>query len=155
MTIKDQIRADINAFVKADNKLGSTTLRSVLGEIERKEKAGKTAVILSETETLAVLKKETAKRREMAVVYADAGRQESAEKESAEADIVAAYLPVELTQAEVEAIIDRAIADVKFANPDAEIGMRSMGAVMKNVTADVAGRFDGKKVSDLVKGKLG
>lgn len=99
-----------------------------------------------------MLQKEAAKRRDTAAIYSQAGEQDRAGREVAEAEAIEAYLPKPLTREEIEAIVDQAIAAI--TSDGTELTMPQMGHLMKPVTAMVAGRFDGKAVSDIVRGKL-
>ena len=149
MTLKDQLKNDVVAHMKAGNKTALTTVRNVLGEISTREKSGKTPVELDDAQVTSLLQKEAAKRRDTARIFTEAGETDRAAAEVAEAEIIEAYLPKALTRDEVEAIVDEAIAALKADGQ--ELSMRSIGAVMKPVTAKVAGRFDGKSVSEIVR----
>lgn len=148
MTLKETIKSDIITGLKAGDELVVTTLRNAVAEIERREMAGKQRVELSDVETLAVIKGEINKRRETAKVYEDAGANDRAVREREEADFLSGYVPADLERADVEAIIEKAFADTGATT------MADMGAVMKQVTAEVAGRYSGKEISDIVRSKL-
>lgn len=152
MTLKEQLQADVTAHMKAGRKLELTTVRNVLGEIGTREKSGKTPVDLTDQEVISLLQKEAAKRRDTARIYVEAGQQDRADAEITEAEVVEAYLPEALSEEDVTAIVDSVIAELKASGT--ELGMRSMGQVMKPVTAKVAGRYDGKAVSDIVRSRL-
>ncbi|MFC7859694.1 GatB/YqeY domain-containing protein [Arthrobacter koreensis] len=152
MTLKEQLQADVTAHMKAGRKLELTTVRNVLGEIGTREKSGKTPVDLTDQEVISLLQKEAAKRRDTARIYVEAGQQDRADAEIAEAAVIEAYLPQALSEEDVTAIVDSVIAELKASGT--ELGMRSMGQVMKPVTAKVAGRYDGKAVSDIVRSRL-
>ncbi len=151
-TLKQRLHADVVVHMKDRNKTALTTVRNVLGEIETREKSGKTPIELDDTQVTALLQKEAAKRRDTARIYTEAGEGERAAAEIAEAEVIEAYLPEMLTPAEVEAIVDEAIAELGASGQ--ELTIRQMGAVMKPVTAKVAGRFDGKAVSEIVRTRL-
>ncbi|UKA64664.1 GatB/YqeY domain-containing protein [Arthrobacter sp. FW306-04-A] len=151
-TLKDRLHADVVVHMKDHNKTALTTVRNVLGEIETREKSGKTPIELDDTQVTALLQKEAAKRRDTARIYTEAGEAGRAAAEIAEAEVIEAYLPKMLTTTEVEAIVDETIAALKADG--LELTIRQMGAVMKPVTAKVAGRFDGKLVSDIVRTRL-
>jgi uncharacterized protein YqeY len=151
-TLKERLHADVVVHMKDRNRVALTTVRNVLGEIETREKSGKTPVELSDAEVTALLQKEAAKRRDTARIYTEAGESDRAAAETAEAEIIEGYLPKPLTAAEVEAIVDETIAALKADG--VELSARQMGAVMKPVTAKVAGRFDGKAVSEMVRSRL-
>ncbi|ACL41891.1 GatB/YqeY domain protein (plasmid) [Pseudarthrobacter chlorophenolicus A6] len=152
MTLKERLKEDVVAHMKAGHKTALTTVRNVLGEISTKEKAGKTPIELDDVQVTSLLQKEAAKRRDTARIYTEAGQGDRAAAEITEAEIIEAYLPKALTRDEVEVIVDEAINALKADGQ--ELSMRSIGAVMKPVTAKVAGRFDGKTVSEIVRGRL-
>lgn len=152
MSLKDRLKADVVEHMKAGNKTALTTVRNVLGEISTREKSGKTPVDLDDAQVTALLQKEAAKRRDTAKIYTEAGESDRAAAEVAEAEVIEAYLPKPLTREEVEAIVDEEIAALKADGR--ELSMRSIGTVMKPVTARVAGRFDGKTVSEIVRSRL-
>ena len=141
MTLKERLKEDVVAYMKAGNRTALTTVRNVLGEISTREKSGKTPVELDDAQVTTLLHNEAAKRRDTARIYTEAGEADRASAEVAEAEIIEAYLPKALTRGEVEAIVDKVIAALR--------------AEMKPVTAEVAGRFDGKTVSDIVRSRLG
>lgn len=151
-TLKERLHADVVAHMKDRNKVALTTVRNVLGEIETREKSGKTPVELNDTQVTALLQKEAAKRRDTARIYTEAGEADRAAAEIAEAVIIEAYLPKPLTEADVEAIVDETIAALRADG--VELSIRQLGAVMKPVTAKVAGRFDGKAVSEIVRNRI-
>jgi uncharacterized protein YqeY len=151
-TLKERLQADVVGHMKAGNRTALTTVRNVLGEITTREKSGKTPVELDDAQITALLQKEAAKRRDTARIYTEAGEADRAAAEIAEAEVIEAYLPAPLTEADVEAIVDEAIADLEAGGT--ELSPRQMGLVMKPVTAKVAGRFDGKAVSEIVRRRL-
>jgi uncharacterized protein YqeY len=151
-TLKERLHTDVVSHMKDRNKVALTTVRNVLGEIETREKSGKTPVELTDAEVTSLLQKEAAKRRDTARIYTEAGEEGRATAEIAEAEIIEAYLPKALTPAEVEAIVDETIAALKADG--VELSIRQLGAVMKPVTAKVAGRFDGKTVSEIVRNRI-
>jgi len=151
-TLKARLHQDVITHMKGGNKVALNTVRNVLGEISTREKSGKTPVELDDAQVTALLQKEAAKRRDTARIYTGAGESDRAAAEIAEAEVIEAYLPKPLSRPEVEAIVDEEIAALRAEGQ--ELGMRQMGAVMKAVTAKVAGRFDGKAVSDLVRSRL-
>ena len=151
-TLKQRLHADVVVHMKDRNKTALTTVRNVLGEIETREKSGKTPVELDDTQVTALLQKEAAKRRDTARIYTEAGEGDRAAAEIAEAEVIEAYLPAMLTPAEVEEIVDEAIAGLRASGQEPTI--KQMGAVMKPVTAKVSGRFDGKAVSEIVRARL-
>lgn len=152
MSLKEKLKGDVVAHMKAGNKTALTTVRNVLGEIETREKSGKTPVELDDLQVTALLQKEAAKRRDTAATYSAAGHDDRAQAEIAEAEVIEAYLPKALTREEAEAIIGAVIAEM--GADGTVLTMRSMGAVMKSVTPKIGGRFDGKAVSEIVKARL-
>ncbi|NUL44212.1 GatB/YqeY domain-containing protein [Cellulosimicrobium funkei] len=153
-TLKNRLRDDTTTALKSGDKLRLSTLRGVLGEIETREKSGKTPLELDDAQVEALLRKEATKRHETADIYTQAGEAERAAQEKAEALVIEAYLPQMLTEGDVVRIIDEAIAEFTQQSGEAPT-MRQMGQVMKPVTAEIAGRFDGKQVAGLVKARLG
>ena len=151
MTLKEQLRADLTTAMKARDEVRSSTLRMVLTAITNAEVAGKEARELSDDDVIGVLTSEAKKRREAATAFAEGGRQESAEKEKAEAAVIATYLPEQLSEAEVAELVTAAIAQVGAAGE----GMRAMGKVMGVVQPQVKGRADGGVVAAEVRRQLG
>ena len=149
--LKDQLRADLTASMKARDEVRSSTLRMVLTAITNAEVAGKEARELSDAEIVDVLGSEAKKRRESVVAYREAGRAELADKEQAEANILAEYLPEQLTEDEIKALVTETIA----ATGAAELGPRGIGKVMGALQPKVKGKADGAVVSAEVKRQLG
>ena len=108
--LKDRLRSDLTASIKARDELRSSTLRMVLSAITNAEVAGKQARELSDDDVLGVLTTEAKKRREASTAFADAGRTELADKETAEAAIIAEYLPEQLSAEEIADLVTSAIA---------------------------------------------
>ena len=149
--LKDQLRADLTAAMKALDEMRSATLRMVLTAITNAEVAGKEARELSDDDVLTVLTSEAKKRREAAVAFADGGRAEMAAKEQSEGEIIAEYLPTPLSAAEIAELVTAAIAQTGAA----EEGMRAMGKVMGVLTPQVKGKADGGAVAAEVRRQLG
>ncbi len=147
-SLKERLSADMIAALKARDELTTSTLRMALAAVGVAEVAGKQKRELSDDEVLAVLKKEAKKRTEAAAAFADAGRAEQAAKERAEEEVLAKYLPVQLSDEEIAAIVGRALADGGFEGPGA------MGQAMKAAQAAIAGRADGGKVAAEVRKQL-
>lgn len=150
-TLKDRLRADLTTAIKARDEVSSGTLRMVLTAVTNAEVAGKVSRELDDDEVTAVLATEAKKRREAATAYDDAGRAELADKERAEGEVIARYLPEPLTDTELAALVDAAIEQTGAAGE----GMRAMGRVMGVVTPQVKGRADGGRVAALVRARLG
>jgi uncharacterized protein len=151
MGLKDQLRSDLTSAMKARDEVRSSTLRMVLTAITNAEVAGKEARELSDDEIIGVLTSEAKKRREAATAFAEGGRQASAEKEQAEAAVIADYLPEQLSEAEIAGLVTAAIEQVGAAGE----GMRAMGKVMGVVQPQVKGRADGGAVAAEVRRQLG
>jgi uncharacterized protein YqeY len=148
--LKDRLRQDLTTAIKSRDALRSSTLRMVLSGITNAEVAGKEARELSDDDIIGVLSTEAKKRREAATAFADAGRTELADKETAEAAIIADYLPEQLDAAAVAEIVTAAIQQTGAA---AE-GMRAMGKVMGVLHPQVRGRADGGAVAAEVRRQL-
>jgi uncharacterized protein YqeY len=134
--------------MRARDKVRSGALRMALTSITNEEVAGKEARELSDDEVLKVLAKEAKKRKEAATAYRDAGHPERAEAEEAELAVLEAYLPAQLGDAELEALVSQAVTETGAT------GMPQMGQVMKAAQALVAGRADGGRVAAAVKAAL-
>lgn len=151
--LKAQIRADLTAAMKARDTVVTGTLRMVLAAITTAEVAGDTAKELTDDEIIAVLGKESKKRHESMEIYRGAGRDELADKESAEAAIIEAYLPAQLTDEELSAIVAAEIASMTSSSGEA-VGMKQMGLVIKAVKARAGAQADGSRVAAAVKSAL-
>jgi uncharacterized protein YqeY len=147
-TLKAQLRSDLTSAMKARDELRSATIRMALTAITNEEVAGEVARELSDDEVLKVLGREAKKRKEAAEAFAGAGRAEQAAREVAEGEVLAAYLPAQLSDEELHALVDTAVAESGAEGP------RAMGAVMKVLTPRVAGRADGSRVAAAVKARL-
>lgn len=149
--MKDQLRTDLTASIKARDALRSSTLRLVLTAITTAEVAGKEAREIGDDEVMTVLGSEVKKRREAAEAFAGAGRTQMAEKESAEAAILAEYLPAQMSVEQLTEVVAAAVASTGAADE----GMRAMGKVMGTVTPQTKGRADAGVVAAEVKRQLG
>ena len=147
-TLKDSLTADMRAALKARDELTTSTLRMALAAIGNAEVAGKAKRELSDDEVLAVLTKESKKRREAATAFAEAGRDAQAAKERAEGEILDRYLPKQLGDAELAELVAVALAEGGFN------GMGQMGPAMKAAQAAVAGRAEGGRVAAEVRRQL-
>ena len=149
--LKDRLRADLTTSIKARDELRSSTLRMVLTAITNAEVAGKQSRELTDDDIVGVLSSEAKKRREAAEAFADAGRTESAEKERAEAEMLADYLPEQLDEDAIRDLVTSTIASLGAG----EEGMRAMGRVMGALQPQVRGRADGGAVAAEVRRQLG
>jgi uncharacterized protein len=146
--LKSTLRADLHMSMREHDKVRSSTLRMALTAVTNEEVSGTTSRELSDDEVLKVLAKEAKKRREAATAYMEAKRPELAAKEEAELVFLEAYLPAQLSDAELQALVSQAI------NETGATGMPQMGIVMKSATTLVAGRAEGGRIAALVKSAL-
>ncbi len=147
MAILEQIKGDIAGAMRAGEKGRVAALRLVLSELQKAAKDDSGAA-LSEDGELAVLRRERKRRLESAKAFRDAGREDLAAGEESEAQLIGAYLPAELSQQELTAIVERAVRESGAES------VKDMGGAMKSAIAAVAGRADGKRVSELVRAAL-
>lgn len=141
MAVIEQVQDDVKAAMKAGDRERVATLRLVLSELQKAEKEGG-------DDEVAVLRRERKRRHEAATAYREAGRDELAEAEEAEAAVIEEYLPAELSDDELAVIVDEAIAESGAESP------AEMGAVMKIAMGKAAGRADGARVSSMAKERL-
>lgn len=146
--LKERLRADLNEAIRARDQVRLRTLRLALTSITNEEVSGASARDLTDEEIIRVLTREARKRREAAEAFSAAGRAEQAEAERAEGDVLAAYLPAQLSDDELAALVAAAIDETGAT------GMSAMGQVMKTVTPRVAGRADGARVAAEVRRRL-
>jgi uncharacterized protein YqeY len=146
--LKSKLQEDLTAAIKERDELRSSTLRMTLAAITKEEVAGKEKRELSDDEVLKVITKEAKKRREAADAFAEGGRAESAEREKAEGELLATYLPKQLSDEELTDLVAQAVEEAKAAGAE---GPRAMGAVMKIVNPKVAGLAEGGRVAATVK----
>jgi uncharacterized protein YqeY len=149
--LKDRLRADLTTAIKARDEVRSSTLRMVLTSITNAEVAGKAARELTDEDVLGVLTSEGKKRREAAEAFEQAGRTEQAAKERAEFEVLADYLPEQLGDEEIAALVTEAIESTGAR----EEGVRAMGKVMGVLQPKVKGRADGGAVAAEVRRQLG
>jgi uncharacterized protein YqeY len=147
--LKDQLRSDLTTAMKSRDELRTATLRMALAAVSAEEVAGKEARELSDDEVQAVLRREAKKRREAADAFAEAGRTQQADRERAEGDVLAGYLPAQMEDADLAALVADVITQTG-AN-----GMKDMGKVMGAANKAVAGRADGSRVAAEVRRQLG
>ncbi|GAA2429885.1 GatB/YqeY domain-containing protein [Streptomyces macrosporus] len=150
-TLKTRLQDDLTAAIKGRDELRSSTLRLTLTAIQKEEVAGESARELSDAEVEKIIAREAKKRREAADAFAKGGRAEQAERERAEGEVLAEYLPKQLTDEELDALVAEAVAEAKAAGAE---GPKAMGAVMKIVNPKVAGRAEGGRVAAAVKKRL-
>ena len=141
MQVAERIKSDVASAMKAGERDRVAALRLVLSELQKAEKDG-------DSDELAVLRRERKRRREAAEAYRNGGREDLAGQEDFEARAIEAYLPAELSDAELDALVARAVAETGAEGP------RDMGKAIKHVMAAAGGRADGRRVSTKVKEAL-
>lgn len=146
--LKDRLQADLTTAMRGRDELATATLRMALAAVTTEEVAGSAARELSDDEVLRVLAREAKKRREAAEAFSSAGRTELAQRERDEGGVLARYLPQQLDDAGIAAVVAEAIAETGAT------GMPQMGAVMKAAQGKAAGRADGKRLSTEVRRQL-
>ena len=146
--LKERLRADLNTAMRERDQVRLRTLRMALTSITNEEVSGQSARDLSDDEVVKVLTREAKKRREAAEAFESAGRDEQAAAERAEGDVLASYLPAQLTDDELTSLVAGVIAETGAS------GMPAMGQVMKAVTPRTAGRADGARVAAEVRRQL-
>ena len=151
MSLKERLRTDLTASIKARDEVRSSTLRMVLTSITNAEVAGKESRELTDEDVLGVLTSESKKRREAAEAFADAGRDQQAAKEKAEAAVIADYLPEQLSTEEIDALVKETVDELGVRDD----GMKAMGRVMGVLTPKTKGRADGGAVAAAVRRELG
>jgi uncharacterized protein len=142
VAIAEQIKRDVTTAMKAGERDRVSALRLVLSELQKAEKEGA-------SDELGVLRRERKRRRESEQAYREAGRGELAAAEAYEAELIETYLPAELSDDELDALVARALAETGAAGP------RDMGKAIKHVMEASGGRADGRRVSTKVKEALG
>ena len=148
MSLKEKLQNDLTAAMRARDEIKSSTIRMILTSIKNEEVSGKEARDLSDAEVITVLSREAKKRREAAEAFDQAGAKDRADQERAEGVVIAEYLPKQLSEDEIKALIAEAIAETG-AN-----SLAQMGIVMKSLQPKTAGKADGGLVSSLVKAAL-
>jgi len=149
MSLKERLRSDLTTAMKSRDELRAATLRMALTAITNEEVAGKQARVLSDDDVVTVLTREAKKRREAAEAFADADRTELAARERAEGEVLAEYLPAQLGDDELSALVRSAIAESGAEGP------KAMGQVMSVLQPQVAGRAEGGRVAAEVRRQLG
>ncbi|HEY0165755.1 MAG TPA: GatB/YqeY domain-containing protein [Jatrophihabitans sp.] len=146
--LKAQLKADLTTAMKGRDELSTATLRMLLTAVSTEEVSGSSARELTDDEVLKVIGREAKKRREAAEAFGSAGRAEQAARELAEETVLNRYLPRQLADAELATLVTEAVRESGATEA------RQMGQVMKLLTPKVAGRADGKRLSDEVRRQL-
>jgi uncharacterized protein YqeY len=149
MGLKEKLQSDLTDAIRSRAEVKSGTIRMLLAAITTEEVSGKAARVLKDDEIITVLSREAKKRREAVEAYVAAKRDDLADKERAEGEIIAEYLPAQLSEDEIKKMIEDAISETGAAGP------AGMGLVMKVLSPKIAGKADGGVVSGLVKAALG
>ncbi|HVQ88097.1 MAG TPA: GatB/YqeY domain-containing protein [Actinomycetes bacterium] len=148
MTLKAQLQDDLTTAMKARDTVRLATIRMALTAVTNEEVAGKQSRELTDDDVLKVLARELKKRKEAATAFSEAGKDDRAQAELAEAAVLEEYLPAQLSDDELVALVTAAVAESGATNP------QGMGAVMKIVQPKIAGRADGSRVAAEVKRQL-
>jgi uncharacterized protein YqeY len=141
MAIVEQVSADVTAAMRSGEKERVGALRLILSELRKAEKEGR-------EDEQTVLRRERKRRLEAARAYQEAGREDLATSEEREAQLIAGYLPAELSQSQLQELVEQAVRD------SGATSVRDMGTAMKAAMAAVEGRAEGKRVSELVRAAL-
>ena len=149
MGLKEKLQSDLTDAIRSRAEVKSGTIRILLAAITTEEVSGKAARVLKDDEIITVLSREAKKRREAVEAYVAAKRDDLADKERAEGEVIAQYLPAQLSEDEIKKMIADAISETGAAGP------AGMGLVMKVLSPKIAGKADGGVVSGLVKAALG
>jgi uncharacterized protein YqeY len=150
-SLKGRLREDLTAAMRARDEVAKSTLRSVLTSISKAEVAGKAQSTLNDDQVIGVIRSELGKRKEAAEIYEKAGRDELAARERSEIEVLSPYLPPELDDDELGAIVAE---EVRAARDKGIEGPRAMGAVIKAVRERVGVRAGGSRIAQAVKAAL-
>jgi uncharacterized protein len=149
MGLKEKLQSDLTDAIRSRAEVKSGTIRMLLAAITTEEVSGKVARVLKDDEIITVLSREAKKRREAVEAYLAAKRDDLADKERAEGEVISQYLPAQLSEEEIKKMISDAISETGATGP------AGMGLVMKVLSPKIAGKADGGVVSGLVKSALG
>lgn len=150
-SLKERIREDLTAAMRAKDDTAKATLRSVITAISKAEVSGKKQTTLDDNQVIGVIRSELGKRKEAAEIYDKAGRDELAAQERSEAEILSVYMPEEIGDEELAAIVAEEVAGARNAGIE---GPRAMGAVIKAVRERVGATAEGSRISQVVKAAL-
>jgi uncharacterized protein YqeY len=147
--LKDRLQSDLTTAMKSRDELRTATLRMALTAVRMEEVSGKSARELDDAEVVSVLGRESKKRREATEAFDGAGRPDRAERERAEGEVLAGYLPAQLSDDDLRDLVTAAITETGAEGP------RGIGAVMRVVTPQTTGRAEGGRVAAEVRRQLG
>ena len=145
MGLKEKLQSDLTDAIRSKDGVKSGTIRMLLAAITNEEVAGKSAKVLSDAEVITVLSREAKKRREAVEAYTNAKRDDLANKEKEEAAVIALYLPEQLSETDIKKLITEAIAETNASGP------AGIGLVMKVLQPKIAGKADGKIVTQIIR----
>jgi uncharacterized protein YqeY len=147
--LKDRLQSDLTTAMKSRDELRTATLRMALTAVRMEEVSGKSARELDDAEVVTVLGRESKKRREAAEAFDGAGRPDRADRERAEGEVLAGYLPAQLSDDDLRDLVTAAITETGAEGP------RGIGAVVRVVSPQTAGRAEGGRVAAEVRRQLG
>jgi len=147
--LKDRLQSDLTTAMKSRDELRTATLRMALTAVRMEEVSGKSARELDDAEVVTVLGRESKKRREAAEAFDGAGRPDRADRERAEGEVLAGYLPAQLSDDDLRDLVTAAITETGAEGP------RGIGAVMRVVSPQTTGRAEGGRVAAEVRRQLG
>lgn len=147
MTLKDRLGEELKLAMKARDNVRTSTIRMVISVVKNREIDGRVA--LDDEGVLAVLTSAAKQRRESIEQFEKGGRTDLADQEKAELAIISSFLPEQMGEAEVEALVIQAVKD------SGAVGPKDMGKLMKELMPKVKGKADGKLVNELVKKHIG
>ena len=148
MSLQEQVMAEMKAAMRAKDSLKLEALRAVKGAILLANTESSSKDGLTEEEEMKLLQKLVKQRKDSAQIYKEQGREDLAEPELAQAEVIEQFLPEQMSEAEIEAKVDEIIAKTGAS------GMQDMGKVMGMATGELAGKADGKTISMIVRKKL-
>ena len=146
MSLQEQISAALKDAMRARDEVKMTTLRLVLTGIKKREKEARS--LLEDQEVISVITSQIKQRRESIEQYRKAGREDLAQTEENELQILQGYMPEQVSEEEISNVLDEIIAEV------GAVSMRDMGKVMKAAMAKLAGKAEGGAINAMVKAKL-
>lgn len=147
MTLTEQIQDAMKSAMKEKNQLKLAAVRAIKSEILKEQTSGKGGEV-TDADVLKIIQKMIKQRTDSVAIYQQQGRQDLVEEENAQLEYIKCYLPQQLSEAEVEAVVSRIVAETGAAS------IKDMGKVMKAANAELAGKADGKMIADKVKAAL-
>ncbi|MBT6568981.1 MAG: GatB/YqeY domain-containing protein [Flavobacteriales bacterium] len=148
MALQQDITAAIKAAMKAKDTLKLEALRAIKSAILLEQTSGAGAEELTEDQEIKLLQKLVKQRKDSATIFREQNRTDLAEPEEAQAEVIQAFLPAQLSETEIEAAVEAIISQMGAS------GMQDMGKVMGKASQELAGKADGKTISTIVKAKL-